>query len=67
MESKASMTTKQRRFPFARELRERVSDIKVLLMFGPFPGRHKYRSDRLSRELAMLESWQDRSRRPPAK
>jgi len=47
-----------------KAIRERISDIRVLSMFGPFPAPYTYLSDRLAKELVILRSFLKRRRGP---
>jgi hypothetical protein len=46
-----------------KAIRERISEIGVLLMFGPFPEPYTYLSDEPSRELPILRSLLARQRK----
>jgi hypothetical protein len=48
---------------FAALIRESINEIKVLLMFGPFPKPYTHLSDRLDRELKICRSLLKRRRR----
>jgi hypothetical protein len=64
------MTTKSktRKEPSAthwitKAIRERISEIGVLLMFGPFPAPWTHLSDRLANELVILRALLERRRK----
>jgi hypothetical protein len=46
-----------------KDIRERISEIEVSLMFGPFPAPYTGLSDGLNRELAVLRSLLARRRK----
>jgi hypothetical protein len=46
------------------EIRERISEIWILLGFGPFPAPYSHLSDELGRELAVLQSLLERAAPP---
>jgi hypothetical protein len=46
-----------------KAIRERIREIEVSLMFGPFPAPYKSLSDRLANELAILRSLLERQRK----
>jgi hypothetical protein len=57
------MTGHGERTGIKRIIRERIAEIKILLMFGPFLAPYTHHSDRLAWELAFLQSLLARGRR----
>lgn len=59
------MSAVQRRAAFAADVRARLAEIRVLLMFGPLPASWTDLGDTLNRESASLQSLLEWRRRTP--